>query len=114
MHFSPEKYMEWLQFRVKEEGEKEYNFVKKLLDKLTGNYHKGSKDAFFEAQRMCAGEGSVYVCNSDKNPWPKLAKCKYATMIKPKFITHLKEDHDMEYKDQKWIDEYHKFKMNEA
>jgi len=114
MRFSPSKYMEWLQFRAKTEGEREYNFLMKLKELIKGNYHKGAKDAFFEAQQMCAGDGPIYVCNSDKNPWPKLAKCKYASMIKPKFIIHLKEEHDLEYKDSNDIDTLHKFKMKDA
>lgn len=114
MKFSKSKYMEWLQWMVKEESEKEYNFFQKILDKLKGNLHKGRKEAFFEAQQMFTGEGPIYVCNHPKQPWPDLAKCKYASMIKEKFIEHLKEKHDLEYTDDAHIEEFHKFKMKDA
>lgn len=114
MHFSPDQYMAWLQHRAKQEAEQEYNFFKKIMDVLKGNYHQGSKDAFHEAQMMCAGDGPCYVCNNDKQPWPELAKCVFASLIKEEFITHLKEDHGIEYKKEEDVDKYHKFTMKEA
>lgn len=114
MKFSPEKYMEWLQWRVKEEAGKEYNFMSKIKDFLNGNYHKGRKEGFNEAQLMFSGEGDIYVCKHPKQPWPDQAKCMYASMIKEKFVEHLKEKHEIEYNNPEHVDEYHKVKMKDG
>ncbi len=79
------------------------------------HYHRGRKEAFHEAQLMCAGSGPCYVCKCDKNPWPELAKCFYATLVRDKMKEHLKNKHELEYKKDAMIDEYHMYKkMKEA
>lgn len=114
MQFSPEAYLKWLQHRAKQESEQEYNFFKKIVDVLKGNWHKGKKDAFHEAQMMCAGEGPCYVCHNDKLPWPDVVECVYASLIKEEFVIHLKEQHGIHYKNNEDIDKYHKFVMKDA
>lgn len=114
MELSREKYAEWLQYMVKKESQKEYNFISKLKDMLKGNFHKGRKEGFNEAMQMFMGDGPIYVCKHPKNPWPELANCMHATMIKEKFVLHLKEKHEIEYKNDENVDEFHKVVMKDA
>ena len=115
MKFSQSKYVEWLQHMVKKEAGNEYNFITKIKDMLQGNYHKGRKEGFDEAQKMFLGEGPIYVCKHPKQPWPELAQCFFATMIKEKFEEHLKEKHEIVYNDPENVDNFHKVeKMKDA
>ena len=114
MKVSRERYAEWLQWCVKDESKKEYNFLSKLKNMLKGNYHMGRKEGFNEAMMTFMGDGPIYVCKHPKQPWPDLAKCMYASLIKEKFIEHLKEQHEIKYNDEEHIDEFHKLVMKDA
>jgi len=116
MEFSPEKYMEWLQAMADAESKLEYSALKQdPPNKELAHYHRGRKEAFHEAQLMCAGNGPCYVCKNDKAPYPELATCLFCTLVRGKMKAHLKKAHEMEYKKDEMIDEFHMYKiMKEA
>jgi len=114
MEFSPTKFMEWIQSMVEIESKLEYE-AEKAEHMPESNYHRGRKEAFHECNLMVAGDGPCYVCKCDKNPWPELAKCLFATLVREKMKEHLRKKHEMEYKKDEMLDEYHLYKkMKEA
>ena len=108
--------MEWLQAMADLEAKLEYEALQSDPKKIDlAHYHRGRKEAFHESQMMCAGNGPCYVCKKDKPPFPELATCLFCTLVRDKMKEHLKKVHEMEYKKDEMIDEYHLYKkMKEA